>query len=42
MWIEDKQLAELKRLGKKKGGLKYSQLIRLAIAEFMEREAAKK
>jgi hypothetical protein len=38
MWIDPKQLAELKAFGKKKGGLKYSQVIRMAIAEFLERQ----
>jgi hypothetical protein len=37
MWIEPKQLAEIKALGKKLGGLKYSQVIRMAIAELLER-----
>lgn len=37
MWIEPKQLAEIKALGKKLGGLKYSQVIRMAIADFVER-----
>ena len=38
MWIEAKQLAETKALGKKLGGLKYSQVIRMAIADFLERQ----
>jgi hypothetical protein len=36
MWIDPKQLAQLKAIGKKMGGLKYSQVIRMAIAEFLE------
>jgi len=38
MWIDSKQLAELKAFGKRKGGLKFSQVIRMAIAEFLERQ----
>jgi hypothetical protein len=38
MWIDPKQLAEIKAFGKKMGGLKYSQVIRMAIAEFLERQ----
>ena len=42
MWIDPKQLTETKALGKKLGGLKYSQLIRMAIAEFLERRMEKR
>lgn len=38
MWIDPKQVAETKALGKKLGGLKYSQVIRMALAEFLERQ----
>jgi hypothetical protein len=38
MWIEPKQLTEIKAFGKKMGGLKYSQVIRMAIADFLERQ----
>jgi metal-responsive CopG/Arc/MetJ family transcriptional regulator len=36
--VDPKQLLELKRLGKKKGGTAVSQLIRLAVADYLERE----
>jgi len=37
LWMDDKHLGELKKLAKKKG-LKFSQLIRVAVSEFLERE----
>lgn len=42
MWIEPKQLAEIKALGKKLGGLKYSQVIRMALADYLERQKNQK
>jgi hypothetical protein len=38
MRIDPAQLLELRRLGKRKGGLAVTQLIRMAIAEFLERQ----
>jgi len=40
LWFDDKHLGELKRLAKKKG-LKFSQLIRLAVSEYIDRERKK-
>jgi hypothetical protein len=42
MWIDPKQLAEVKAIGKRLGGLKYSQVIRMAIADFLERHKERK
>jgi hypothetical protein len=42
MRIDPGQLLELRRLGKKKGGLAVTQLIRVAIAEFLERRTEKR
>ena len=38
MRLDPKQLLELRRLGKKKGGLAVTQLIRMAVADYLERE----
>jgi metal-responsive CopG/Arc/MetJ family transcriptional regulator len=38
IWLEQKNLHALESLGKKKGGLKPAQLIRVAIQEYLERE----
>jgi hypothetical protein len=40
LFLEDRHLTQLRSLGKTRG-LKHSQLIRLAIAEFIRREAAR-
>jgi hypothetical protein len=42
LWIDENQLRDLKALAKKKGSLKVSQLIRMAIAEFLAREGRKR
>lgn len=42
MWIDPKQLGQVKALGKKMGGLKYSQVIRMAIADFLDRQKSQK
>lgn len=41
LWMDEKQLKALKALGKEKGGLKVSQLIRLAVAEWVKKETKK-
>ena len=38
MRLDPKQLLELRRLGKKKGGLAVTQLIRMAVADYLEQE----
>ena len=40
MWIEERQLKKVKAFGKTKS-LKYAQVIRMAIAEFLERQGKK-
>lgn len=37
VWLEQKSLKQLERIGKERGGLKIAQLIRVAIHEFIRR-----
>jgi metal-responsive CopG/Arc/MetJ family transcriptional regulator len=39
VWLDEQQTKQLKRIGKKMGNLKVSQVIRMAIAQYLEREA---
>jgi hypothetical protein len=41
LYLDPKDMRKLEAIGKKKGGLKSAQLVRLAIAEFIEREESK-
>ena len=42
VWLDEKNHKLLEALGKKKGGLKPAQLIRVAIQKYLEREREKK
>jgi len=42
VFLDEKNLKHLERIGKAKGGLKVAQLIRVAIQEYIDREARKK
>lgn len=42
IFLDTENLKMLAKIGKTKGGLKVAQLIRLAVAEFVERETKKK
>jgi hypothetical protein len=41
VYLDEQSLKSLAKIGKVKGDLKVAQLIRLAIAEFIQREAKK-
>jgi metal-responsive CopG/Arc/MetJ family transcriptional regulator len=38
VWLDEQNLKRLERIGKAKGGLKVSLLIRIAIQEYIDRE----
>jgi len=38
LWMDEKQLRALKALGKEKGGITVSALIRIAVAAYLKRE----
>ncbi len=42
VWLDEKNLKHLERIGKAKGGLKVSQLIRMAIQEYIDRQEREK
>jgi hypothetical protein len=42
IWLEEKNLRLLEAIGKKKGGLKPAQLIRMAIQKFINKESQQK
>jgi metal-responsive CopG/Arc/MetJ family transcriptional regulator len=41
IFLDEKNLKRLKRIGKAKGGLKVAQVIRIAIQEYIDREEGK-
>lgn len=41
IFLDEKNLKRLERIGKAKGGLKVAQIIRIAIQEYIDREAGK-
>ena len=42
IWLDKKSLGRLERIGKRKGGLKVAQLIRIAIQEYIHKEEQEK
>jgi metal-responsive CopG/Arc/MetJ family transcriptional regulator len=38
IWLDEQNLKRLERIGKAKGGLKVSQVIRVAIQEYIDRQ----
>jgi hypothetical protein len=42
VWLDPGSLKHLERIGKRKGGLKVSQVIRIAIQEYIDRQAREK